>query len=78
MSDKSIDTAITQTRARLETTLDAIEDKLNVPKQASYLVERTKASYESNPIPWIIGATAAALVVAGLVAWAILSPDDDD
>lgn len=78
MPDKSIDTAITQTRARLETTLDAIEDKLNVPKQASYLVERTKASYESNPIPWIIGATAAALVVAGLVAWAILSPDDDD
>ena len=78
MPEKSIDSAITQTRARLETTLDAIEDKLNVPKQASYLVERTKASYESNPIPWIIGATAAALVVAGLVAWAILSPDDDD
>ena len=78
MPEKSIDTRITQTRARLETTLDAIEDKLNVPKQASALVERTKASYESNPIPWIIGATAAALVIAGLVAWAILSPDDDD
>lgn len=78
MPEKSIDSAITQTRARLETTLDAIEDKLNVPRQASALVERTKASYESNPIPWIIGATAAALVVAGLVAWAILSPDDDD
>ena len=78
MPEKSIDSAITQTRARLETTLDAIEDKLNVPKQASALVERTKASYESNPIPWIIGATAAAIVVAGLVAWAILSPDDDD
>jgi hypothetical protein len=78
MPEKSIDSAITQTRARLENTLDAIEDKLNVPKQASALVERTKASYESNPIPWIIGATAAALVVAGLVAWAILSPDDDD
>jgi hypothetical protein len=78
MPEKSIDARVTQTRARLETTLDAIEDKLNVPKQASALVERTKASYESNPIPWIIGATAAALVVAGLVAWAILSPDDDD
>jgi hypothetical protein len=49
-----------------------------VPKQASALVERTKASYESNPIPWIVGATAAAIVVAGLVAWAIFSPDDDD
>jgi hypothetical protein len=77
MSDKSIDTAITATRARLESTLDAIEDKLNVPKQASALVERTKASYERNPLPWIIGATAAAIVVAGLVAWAILSDDDD-
>ena len=30
----------------------------------------------SNPVPWIIGATAAAIVVAGLVAWAILSDDD--
>lgn len=77
MPEKSMDGVITQTRARLENTLEAIEDKLNVPKQASALVERTKASYESNPIPWIIGATAAALVVAGLVAWAILSDDDD-
>lgn len=78
MSDKTIDTAISATRAKLESTLDAIEDKLNVPKQASALVERTKASYELNPLPWIIGATAAAIVVAGLVAWAIFSPDDDD
>lgn len=77
MSDKSIDTAITKTRARLESTLDAIEDKLNVPKQASALVERTKVSYERNPLPWIVGATAAAIVVAGLVAWAIFSDDDD-
>jgi hypothetical protein len=78
MTDNSMDTSINQTRAKLETTLDAIEDKLNVPKQASAIVERTKASYEANPIPWIIGATAAAIVIAGLVAWAILSPDDDD
>ena len=76
MSDKSIDTAISTTRARLESTLDAIEDKLNVPKQANAIVERTKASYERNPLPWIVGATAAAIVVAGLVAWAILSDDD--
>ena len=78
MSDNSIDNTIRSTRAKLDSTLDAIESKLDVPKQASALVERTKASYESNPIPWIIGATAAAIVVAGLVAWAIFSPDDDD
>jgi len=77
MSDNMIDTTIKSTRAKLDTTLDAIEDKLNVPKQASAIVERTKSSYEANPVPWIIGATAAAIVVAGLVAWAIFSPDED-
>jgi hypothetical protein len=77
MSDNMIDNTIKSTRAKLDTTLDAIEEKLNVPKQASALVERTKSSYEANPVPWIIGATAAAIVVAGLVAWAIFSPDED-
>jgi len=72
----SIESDISATRAKLEGTLDAIEDKLNVKKQTSALVERTKSSYEANPIPWIVGATAAAIVVAGLVAWAILSDDD--
>jgi hypothetical protein len=72
----SIESDISATRAKLEGTLDAIEDKLNVKKQTSALVERTKSSYEANPVPWIIGATAAAIVVAGLVAWAILSDDD--
>jgi hypothetical protein len=76
MSD-SIDKSITTTRAKLDSTLGAIEDKLNVPKQASALVERAKDSYSANPVPWIVGATAAAIVVAGLVAWAILSPDDE-
>lgn len=64
-------------RAELAATLDSIEDRLNVPKRANELVEKAKASYESNPVPWIIGATAAAIVVAGLVAWAIFSGDDD-
>ena len=77
MSDGMIDNTIKATRAKLDTTLDAIEEKLNVPKQASAIVERTKSSYEANPVPWIIGATAAAIVVAGLVAWAIFSPDED-
>jgi len=72
----SIESDISATRAKLEGTLDAIEDKLNVKKQTSALVERTKSSYEANPVPWIVGATAAAIVVAGLVAWAILSDDD--
>lgn len=73
----TIDSSIKNTRDKLEGTLDAIEDKLNVKKQTSAIVERTKSSYEANPIPWIVGATAAAIVAAGLVAWAIFSGDDD-
>lgn len=72
----SLENNIESTRTKLEGTLDAIEDKLNVKKQTSELVQRTKSSYEANPVPWIVGATAAAIVVAGLVAWAILSDDD--
>jgi hypothetical protein len=76
MTDNATDTSIKATRAKLEGTLDAIEDKLNVKKQASVIADRTRASWEANPVPWIIGATAAAIVVAGLVAWAIFSNDD--
>ena len=73
----SIESNISNTRAKLEGTLDAIEEKLDVKKQTSVIVERTKSSYEANPIPWIVGATAAAIVAAGLVAWAIFSGDDN-
>jgi hypothetical protein len=46
-----------------------------VKKQTSELAERVQRSYRANPVPWIIGATAAAVVVAGLVVWAIVSDD---
>jgi hypothetical protein len=74
MSD-TIGTKITSTRAELEQTLDAIEDKLNVPKQVGRLRDRAMTSYSDNPIPWIIGATAAVIAVGGLIAWAIISDD---
>jgi hypothetical protein len=74
MSD--IEAKIASTRAQLGETLDAIEDKLNVSKRASEAAGRVKSSYESNPVPWIIGATVAAIAVAGVIAWAILSDDD--
>ena len=73
MSD--VQSKIASTRADLEETLDAIEDKLNVPKRVGRLTDKAKASYEANPIPWIVGATAAVIVIGGLVAWAILSDD---
>jgi hypothetical protein len=75
MSTPSADDRITSTRAELEDTLDAIEDKLNVPKQMSRLGRNAKASYETNPLPWIVGATAAVIVVGGIIAWAIFEDD---
>jgi hypothetical protein len=63
-------------RADLAATLDALEDRLNVPKRVSELGSKAVAAYEKNPIPWIIGGVAVAVIAAGLVAWAFLSDDD--
>jgi len=68
---------VARTRANLETTLDEIEDKFNVPKRVGELTTRAKASYESNPTPWIVGATGVAIAILGVIAWAIFSGDDD-
>lgn len=70
-----VETRIAATRAELEKTLNAIDDKLNVPKKVNKLVDQAKASYEDNPVPWLVGAVAAAVAVAGIVAWAVLSDD---
>ena len=74
MSD--VESRIAASRAELEATLDAIEDKLNVPKRMGELTGKVKDSYESNPIPWIVGVLAAAAAVVSVVAWAILNNDD--
>ena len=74
MSD--VPSKVETARADLEATPDAIEDKLNVPQRFGELTDTVKASYEKNPLPWIIGGIAAAVAVAGIVAWAILSDDD--
>jgi len=72
---ESIESRVASTREDLQATLDAIEDKLNVPKRVGELRDKAMQSYEKNPLPWIIGAVAGAVVVAGVVAWAILSDD---
>ena len=63
-------------RADLAATLDALEDRLNVPKRVSELGSKAVAAYEKNPLPWIIGGVAVAVVAVGLVAWAIFCDDD--
>ncbi|HEY4225375.1 MAG TPA: DUF3618 domain-containing protein [Pseudolysinimonas sp.] len=64
-------------RDDLAETLDAIEDKLNVPKRVTELGEQAAAAYRRNPVPWIVGGAAVAVIAVGLVAWAIFSGDDD-
>lgn len=64
-------------RAELAATLDALEDRLNVPKRVSELGSKAMASYQKNPLPWIIGGVAVAVITIGAVAWAIFSDDDD-
>jgi hypothetical protein len=48
-NEDDIQSQVARTRANLENTLDAIEDKFNVPRRASELSQRARASYESNP-----------------------------
>jgi hypothetical protein len=76
-NEDDIQSQVARTRASLESTLDAIEDKLNVPKRVGELTKRAQASYENNPTPWIVGATGVAIAVLGIIAWAIFSGDDD-
>ena len=76
MSTQDAKAAAERARYELAGTLDAIEDKFNVPKRASEMGQRAKASYDRNPLPWIIGGVAVAVIAAGLIAWAVLSDDD--
>jgi len=69
--------AAQKARHELADTLDQIEDKFNVPKRAGELAEKAKAAYEKNPVPWIVGGAAVAIIAVGLVAWAIFGGDDD-
>ena len=68
--------AAIKARHDLADTLDAIEDKFNVPKRTGELVGKAKVAYEKNPVPWIIGGAAVAIIAVGLVAWAIFGEDD--
>ncbi|MEC5170278.1 DUF3618 domain-containing protein [Glaciihabitans sp. GrIS 2.15] len=74
-SSDSIETRISATRSELAQTLDEIEDRLNVPKQVGKLTAKVQSSYAENPVPWTIGATAAVVVIGGIVAWAIFGDD---
>lgn len=80
--------AAASARRQLADTLELIEEKFDVTQRANDLVEdvtqrtsefvdRAKTSYEKNPVPWIVGGAAVAILAVGLVAWAIFGGDDD-
>jgi hypothetical protein len=70
-STAEIQSRIAETRAQLESTLDSIEDRLNVPKQFGILLRRAKESYEGDPAPWIAGAGGVAAVLGTLLVVAV-------
>lgn len=54
-------------REELTATIDALEDKLNLPKQARLAVTRARQSFRDNPVPWVAGVAAVAAAVAGAI-----------
>lgn len=79
MSDSSstsdIQETVARTRAQLESTLDEIEDRLNVPKQVGILAGKARDNYDENPVPWLAAAAGALVAIAGIVIWAVSSRD---
>ncbi|WP_166982756.1 DUF3618 domain-containing protein [Paramicrobacterium fandaimingii] len=65
MTDEKLPTAA-EARAELASTLDALEDKLNVPKQAKAAFTRLRAQ---NPTALVAGAAGIAAAL-GLGVWA--------
>ncbi|WIB77624.1 DUF3618 domain-containing protein [Curtobacterium sp. MCPF17_002] len=69
MTDQHDDLAdrVAATRAQLFDTLDAIEDKLNVPKQIGIAAAKVKRGIDQKPVPYLAGLAAGVAVVGGIV-----------
>jgi hypothetical protein len=69
-SQAELHSDIEKTRADLRATLDAIEFKLNVPKQARHAAHRLKSSLartrQANPVAFAAGVAGAAAAVVGV------------
>jgi len=70
-----LETQIITARDELAQTLDAIEQRLNVPKRIDHARKRAVKSFQKNPAPWLAGAGAAALAIGGLVFAAVRRND---
>ena len=76
MTVKALEAQAAATRAELEATLDAIEDKLNVPKQIKRGIASAQKSIDKDPLPWIIAAAIGVVVVAGVIVGSVLRGRD--
>ncbi len=69
MTDQHDDLAkyVAATRTQLFETLDAIEDKLNVPKQLGIAASKVKQGIDEKPVPYLAGLAAGVAVVGSIV-----------
>ncbi len=72
MSTTDAKAAAAAARDQLTDTLDAIEDKLNVPKRVGELSRKAQSAYDDNPVPFIVGAASIVAAGIGLVIWAVV------
>lgn len=63
-----LDAKISTTRAELEDTLDAIGDRLNVPKRLGRLGAKASDAYHVNPTPFLVGGAAGVVSIVGAIA----------
>jgi len=62
-----INARVAATRAELFDTLDAIEDKFNVPKQIGAAASKVKRGVAERRPPYLAGLAGGVLVVGGIV-----------
>lgn len=69
MTDQHDDIAarVAATRAQLFDTLDAIEDKLNLPKQLGIAASKVKRGIDEKPVPYLTALAAGVAVVGSIV-----------
>lgn len=68
----SIDARVERARAELETTLNELEDKFNVPKRVQACSTKARASMRRDPMAWVAAASSAAVIIGGAIAAAII------
>lgn len=66
---------IEKRRATFRGSVGELEHKLDFDAQRAALSERITGSYQSNPLPWWIGAGVLGVVVVSAIAWAVFGDD---